>query len=71
MVQVCNRNAASVARQALDVVIPLAAKNNTTCDLVVTADEHTVYADPKRLQQFMHEFVRNSEDFGQRNAMGG
>jgi signal transduction histidine kinase len=56
-------HAASIARQALDVVIPIAAKNNTTCDLLVTADEHAVYADPKRLHQCLTSLLSNAVKF--------
>ncbi|MFZ2029972.1 MAG: ATP-binding protein [Vitreimonas sp.] len=58
-----NLHAVAVARQALDVLVPLAAKNNTTCNLLATAGEHVVYADPKRLHQCLINLLSNAVKF--------
>jgi signal transduction histidine kinase len=56
-------SAAEVARQALDVIAPLAASNRTSCELLASAEQHEVYADPRRLHQCLLNLLSNAAKF--------
>ena len=56
-------SAATVAKQALDVIAPLAASNGTTCELLAPSEQHHVYADSRRLHQCLLNLLSNAAKF--------